>query len=394
MESLPNLLIVDDNRDYLEFLNICLNTLPVNIIQAQSGEEALEKTRDIELFLALLDIMMPTMNGYDLAMKINEHRAEEKVPIIFFTALFMNDGHIHKGYDSGAVDYIMKPLNRHILESKVKVFLELFQQKRTLKDKAAELKTSQEALLRTFALLSKSEELYRTLLDASPDAIILTDLKGRITEVSRVGMEILGVSDRKELIGKLFFQLVTSEHKHILKDMIRTSQKEGIAQNGSLYLRKFDSAVFPGELSIALINGADGLPFSYMLVLRDHTDRKQIEARQFHTDRMASLGKMASGIAHEINQPLNIISMTLDNIMFESAKEQSLDKIYLKKKSEKIFENINRIKNIIDHIKTFSRSQDNFMLSEFDVNNCISNAVSMLSEQLIYNGINLDVELM
>ncbi len=393
MESLPNLLIVDDNRDYLEFLNICLNNLPVNIIQAQSGEEALEKTRDTELFLALLDIMMPTMNGYDLAVKLNEHRHEEKVPIIFFTALFMNDGHIHKGYDSGAVDYIMKPLNRHILVSKVKVFLELFQQKRSLRDKAAEIKSSQEALLRTFALLSKSEELYRTLLDASPDAIILTDLKGRITEVSRVGMEILGITDRKEILGKLFFLYVTAENKHVLKEMIRTSQQEGIAQNGSMYLRKADATVFPGEMSIALISGTDGLPFAYMLVLRDHTDRKLIEAKQFHTDRMASLGKMASGIAHEINQPLNIISMTLDNIMFEAIKEHPLDKGYLKTKSERIFENINRIKNIIDHIKTFSRSQDNFVLSEFDVNSSISNAVSMISEQLIYNGINLDVDL-
>lgn len=130
-----------------------------------------------------------------------------------------------------------------------------------------------------------------------------------------------------------------------------------------------------------------------MLVLRDHTDRKLIEAKQFHTDRMASLGKMASGIAHEINQPLNIISMTLDNIMFEAIKEHPLDKGYLKTKSDRIFENINRIKNIIDHIKTFSRSQDNFVLSEFDVNSSISNAVSMISEQLIYNGINLDVDL-
>jgi PAS domain S-box-containing protein len=394
MESLPNLLIVDDNKDYLEYLNICLTGLNINIILAQSGEEALEKSKDVELFLALLDIMMPTMNGFDLAVLLNEKRSSEKVPIIFFTALYMNDGHIHKGYDAGAVDYILKPLNRHILVSKVKVFLELYQQKRTIRDKAAELKSSQDALLRTFSLLSKSEELYRTLMDASPDAIVLTDLKGRITEVSRVGLELLGIQDRKAIAGQLFFQFVTAENKPALKDMIRTSQRQGIAQNVTLFLRKTDGSVYPGELSIALINGPDEQPFAYMIIIRDNTNRKQTEAKQFHNDRMASLGKMASGIAHEINQPLNIISMTMDNIILESMKEQALDKEYLKRKSDKIFENIVRIKNIIDHIKLFSRNQDNYLLSEFDVNLSISNAVGMLSEQFLHNGINLDVELM
>jgi C4-dicarboxylate-specific signal transduction histidine kinase len=86
--------------------------------------------------------------------------------------------------------------------------------------------------------------------------------------------------------------------------------------------------------------------------------------------------------------------MTMDNIILESMKEQALDKEYLKRKSDKIFENIVRIKNIIDHIKLFSRNQDNYLLSEFDVNLSISNAVGMLSEQFLHNGINLDVELM
>ena len=85
--------------------------------------------------------------------------------------------------------------------------------------------------------------------------------------------------------------------------------------------------------------------------LRQISFRKKVETKQIHADRMANLGEMASGIAHEINQPLNIISMVMDKIIFESAKTDTIDIEFLRNKSNKIFENITRVKNIIDHIR-------------------------------------------
>jgi C4-dicarboxylate-specific signal transduction histidine kinase len=108
---------------------------------------------------------------------------------------------------------------------------------------------------------------------------------------------------------------------------------------------------------------------------------------------MANLGEMASGIAHEINQPLNIISMVMDKILIESAKTETIDIGFLKNKSDKIFENITRMRNIIDHIRAFSRSHDDYILTAFDINSSIENAASMIVEQFKHLGINLNLQL-
>jgi C4-dicarboxylate-specific signal transduction histidine kinase len=108
---------------------------------------------------------------------------------------------------------------------------------------------------------------------------------------------------------------------------------------------------------------------------------------------MASLGEMASGIAHEINQPLNIISMVVDKILFDSAKVDRIDLEFLTNKSDKIFENITRIRNIIDHIRAFSRNHDDYVLTAFSLNSSIENAVSMITEQFKHLGITLKLQL-
>jgi C4-dicarboxylate-specific signal transduction histidine kinase len=108
---------------------------------------------------------------------------------------------------------------------------------------------------------------------------------------------------------------------------------------------------------------------------------------------MINLGEMASGIAHEINQPLNIISLVMDKILFESAKTKTIDIGLLKDKSDKIFENITRIRNIIDHIRAFSRSQDDYILTSFNINSSIENAASMVIEQFKHLGIELNLQL-
>ncbi|RTY81647.1 GHKL domain-containing protein [Flavobacterium sp. ZB4P23] len=130
-----------------------------------------------------------------------------------------------------------------------------------------------------------------------------------------------------------------------------------------------------------------------MIIIRDISQRKKIEAKQLHADRMANLGEMATGIAHEINQPLNIISMVMDKILFESAKTETINIEFLENKSSKIFENIIRIRNIIDHIRAFSRNDSDYILTAFDINSSIENAVTISIEQLKHLGINLNLQL-
>jgi len=155
MNTKPNILIVDDIDANLFLLESILKKLDFNLIKASSGFEALGKSKGIELALALVDVWMPEMNGYDLAVKLNEERADDKVPVIFLTANFGDEDEIFRGYNSGAVDYIIKPINNEILIKKVNVFIELFNQKQTVIKNAALLKKNAEELKSSIEQLHK-----------------------------------------------------------------------------------------------------------------------------------------------------------------------------------------------------------------------------------------------
>ncbi len=147
MQALPNVLIVDDNSTNILYLEIILRNIQANLIKALSGEEALALTKDVDLSLAILDVQMPIMNGYELAMLLNKDRVDNKVPIIFLTANFPENARILEGYKAGAVDYIIKPVNEIILTSKIKVFLELHWQKNRVVENTEKLMASEANLL-------------------------------------------------------------------------------------------------------------------------------------------------------------------------------------------------------------------------------------------------------
>jgi PAS domain S-box-containing protein len=234
---------------------------------------------------------------------------------------------------------------------------------------------------------------YKTMLNASPDAMLLIDLTGILTEVSEMGLHLLGADTRDELMGKDIFHFVPVDEHYLLREMLVRTTNEGLVQNIAITVSKQNQSLFPGEISATLMQNPDGVPISFMIIIRDISLRKQMEAKQIHADRLTTLGEMAAGIAHEINQPLNIISLVMDKILFEIAKPEIVDTEFLKIKSDKIFENIARIRDIIDHVKAFSSSRVESMFTAFNVNSSIVNATSMIVEQCKHHGINLNLQL-
>ncbi len=137
--------MVDDKPANLFALEQILNKLDVMLFKAESGNKALELTLSNDFALVLLDVQMPAMNGYEVAEFMRSEESTSQIPIIFVTAIDRNDRFELKGYDSGAVDFIFKPVNPHILLSKVKIFLELYQAKVELEKKNEQLEASMAA---------------------------------------------------------------------------------------------------------------------------------------------------------------------------------------------------------------------------------------------------------
>lgn len=207
VKHLPYVLIVDDNEDNLELLENIIGKLKVKLVRALSGAEALQKTKRIKLALAIIDVWMPGMNGYELAQKLNSERPGEKIPIIFLTANQSDEIEIEKGYGSGAVDYIFKPVNARFLKSKIGVFLDLFEQNITILKDAALLKKSADKMSRIIAALKKSDERYKNYVNNAPDGVFVTDETGKFLEVNLALCRITGYS-RDELMTMSLFELL------------------------------------------------------------------------------------------------------------------------------------------------------------------------------------------
>jgi two-component sensor histidine kinase/CheY-like chemotaxis protein len=133
-EGMVNILIVDDEPKNLTVLETVLDSPRYRVIRAESADKALLALLRYDFAVLILDVQMPGITGFELAQMIKERKKTSEVPIIFLTAYYNEDQHVIEGYDSGAVDYLLKPINPVILRSKVSVLAELFLKQRQLED--------------------------------------------------------------------------------------------------------------------------------------------------------------------------------------------------------------------------------------------------------------------
>jgi signal transduction histidine kinase len=141
-----SVLLVDDRQENLMALTAVLEPLGLDLVTADSGEQALRHLLKQDFSVILLDVQMPGMDGFETAKQIKERTKTKDVPIIFLTALTGDPATALIGYSSGAVDYISKPFEPSALMAKVSVFVELHQKNELLKRQAAELERSNEEL--------------------------------------------------------------------------------------------------------------------------------------------------------------------------------------------------------------------------------------------------------
>ncbi len=157
--GLPSVLVVDDAPANLIAMQALLGDLPCEVVLSPSGEDALSQLTRRRFAVVLLDVMMPGVDGYEVSRRARENPLTRDVPIIFLTAMHQSEESAMRGYGSGAVDFLFKPVNAAVLRSKVQVFLELYASRRRLADANAALERSMDELKRTQAQLVQSAKM-------------------------------------------------------------------------------------------------------------------------------------------------------------------------------------------------------------------------------------------
>ena len=132
-ELRANILIVNDRPDQLVALSTVLTPLQENLVMARSGEEALRQLLHHEFAVVLLDVHMPSLDGFETASLIRQRGRSRSTPIIFITAYGQSDEQVSRSYSLGAVDYIQTPIVPDILRSKVNVFVQLYKKSEELR---------------------------------------------------------------------------------------------------------------------------------------------------------------------------------------------------------------------------------------------------------------------
>lgn len=222
-----HILVVDDVPENRLVLKSLLDQPNIAIIEAGSGNEALKLALEHSYALILLDVQMPEMDGFETAILLRLNPKTRDIPIIFVTAFDQKQEYMFKGYETGAVDYVVKPIDPLILKSKVQVFCQLHQLIQTAqKDILVQKEIESE--------LRQSEEKYRTLFESSRDAIMtISSPSWKFTDCNPTTLKMFEANDKAEFCSlgpwELSPELQPDGHPSNKKaqEMIATAIKEG-----------------------------------------------------------------------------------------------------------------------------------------------------------------------
>jgi len=261
------ILVVDDRAANRRALIDTLECLDVEVVEVESGNDALKVILHTAFSVILLDVNMPGMDGFETAELIASHQLEYVVPTIFLTA---NDHpeNTSKWHSSGAVDYIVKPFDPNSLIAKVRVFIQLYKQQQKVK----------KALSDAVALRERSE----LLIETAGQGLIVIDNDVNITFVNRMACTLLR-SYKQNLMGSSIMPFVhdVSSSEWCNSPISRAlSERENVTVDDTLFINE-QGDTFPVEYTIAVIM-VEGTASGAVLLFQDITERKQASDKMAH----------------------------------------------------------------------------------------------------------------
>lgn len=411
-------LVIDDQKPAAELLSRMLASYGYQAVCAYNGPDGIEQAKRLIPDLILLDVMMPGMDGFEVLQTLRQHEATSSIPTIMVTAKDQpND--VAQGLQLGADDYIPKPIEPRELIARAKSKIEAHHLRQDLQSRTTDL----EALLRVSEELNTNlrvDDLIRLLLylviDLMPcefAAIYRTGDTGQVTNyvASYANGEIIDhyvdihliaqhIGDESGAItldngqsnyidapyahGTVIpLRLVDEIHGYILLlgnealDGSRLRMFEGIARQATLSLRN-------AELYELKANLADELEAKVQERTRELEDAQQLLIR---SEKLASVGRLAAGIAHEINNPLTPILLIMEDMLEDLQGGIAISESDI----EETLKSAKRISRIVERLLQFTRQreQDQPSMEVVNINDALQNVFALSRKFLEHEKIDI-----
>ncbi|MDM8545632.1 ATP-binding protein [Candidatus Venteria ishoeyi] len=385
----PTILLVDDNKNNLFTLRTLLeeHINNLHILEADSGQEALRLILGNPVDLIILDIQMPDMDGFETAQHIHSWSQTSHVPIVFLTAAYKSEEFRQKGFQSGAVDYLTKPIDTAQLIGRVKIYLRFIEQEHLRLTELQHKNTELEQAHIKLENLSKQNAL---ILDSAGEGICGIDLQGNTTFVNPAATRMLGFNC-EDMINNNQHALI--HHSHIqgkpyfsteCQIYLAMQNQQSYHVDDEVFWRK-DGSSFPVEYMVMPMIQNDNV-VGAVITFKDITERKEAEQTLCNAKKTAEEANQAksqfmANMSHELRTPLNAIigysDMLIEDVSeaTELAGNATEDSPYLED-LEKIQNAGQHLLGLIDDVLDISKIE----AGKVPVSNSLFSIQSLLNE--------------
>lgn len=242
-------------------------------------------------------------------------------------------------------------------------------------------------------VLKESEEKLRLMYESMAEGVIVTDLKGEIIQVNEPAVRMHGYVTKNQLTKRNILELINSKDRLKVEKKMETALASEKARSVEVKFLTSKTEQFSGELNISLFKDQNGNPLGFVMVSEDVTERKQAEERERQlqaklnlTSRLASVGELAAGVAHEINNPLTGIMGFSQRLLRKSSDEES------QRGLERIFGEAQRAARVVDNLRTFARRSEP-KKEKININDVLNKSIEMRSYELKTSNIEIKIDL-
>ncbi len=315
-EEPATLLVIDDIPDNLKILFKLFERSGYKVLVSTHGDEGFKIAKEVHPDLILLDIMMPTTDGFEVCNWLKNHPLTAAIPVIFMSAMNESDSKL-KAFEIGAADYIIKPFQRQEVLARVNTHISLNRQQQQLKQQNQRLQ--QEIKQR-----QKAEDELRlaaAVFETASEAIVVSDEFNRIITVNPAFTQITGYA-KEDVVGQNPSVLNSGRQQaDFYKNMWHILQDTGRWQ-GEIWNKRKDGSDYAEWLSISTIRDENNKIIQFVAVFYDVTERKQYEALIHYqatydslTDlpnRNLFMKRLEKAIQEALKQPAPLALMFID----------------------------------------------------------------------------------